>query len=250
MPTLRPYILLSGCLFAAYAQANPLEFLKNMEISVGAGPSWFTANNGLVQATAAEQDQAVVNNVSSGLLKKIGLGYHLFAQQLADRPYLNDLLVELNYYHVNSSINGVVNLSGDPDFNYWNFRAPLSSTRLMLDIKPSLFTYQHISPYPILGMGLAWNHLSFNETPTFQDASDQGADTHLAADTNRQITYDLGLGARYAISEHLHASIDYIYNWAGNLTTSTTAVTGNSVITAPSFTTRSQNILVNLSWRF
>jgi opacity protein-like surface antigen len=152
----------------------------------------------------------VVEHVAANPSVKVGVGYHFFTQQLANRSFFNDLLVELNYYHAKGSMNGQVWLGGDPEFNYWTFRAPFSSTRLMLDVKPSLFTYQHISPYPIVGLGMAWTQLAFNETPVFQTAADQGAYTNLRSQLNRKINYDLGLGARYAVTDHLAVSLEYM----------------------------------------
>lgn len=230
-----PVFFLNG-----YATQTPFE------ISLGIGPSWFSANDALIDLTPFESDKAAVNNVSSAALTKIGLGYHLPSHP----KYFNDLLLELNYYHVNASINGNVWMGGDPNFNNWNFRAPLSSSRLMLDFKPAFPVIANLSAYPIIGAGLAWNKLAYNETATFSGAQEQNNDVHLAWGLNRRISYDIGFGFRYPVSTHLSTSIEYLFNQQGRLSSSKDNTTEQTVLSAPSFMTRSQNVLWNLAWRF
>lgn len=237
-----------GCMLGAFLP-SAYSLQSPFELSLGVGPSWFTANDATLQTTSIEYDKALVNNVSAGAVKKIGIGYHL-SPSLFQSKYLSDVLVELNYYHVTGAINGEVWLGGDSNYPYWTFRAPLSSSRLMLDVKPALYNNQNFSAYPIVGAGVAWNKLAFNESTTFSGAESQSAYTTLASGVNRRVSYDLGLGMRYQLAMHLSTSMEYLFNQQGKFTSSQDSNDGRAVLSAPSFLTRSQNVLWNVSWQF
>lgn len=226
--------------------------LKNIEVSVGIGPSWVNANDGAVQSGSDEVDKLAVNShTPTSVVETMGVGYHLFSDVLSKRKYFNDLLVELNIYHVNASINGQVWQYGDNSgLNNYTFKAPLSSTSLMFDVKPSLFTIDYISPYPIVGLGFGWNKLSYNETLVSNAASaDNSRD--LAASVNRKMAYDAGAGLRYRVNPHMNASVEYLYHYMGNLSSSSTVTSGPGAnFSGATFLTHSQNLLFNIGWQF
>lgn len=244
-----PLLVFSVC--PAFAVLSSDSF-KDIEISVGAGPSWVNANDGTVQSGSDEIDKLAVNShTPTSVLETMGVGYHLFSDVLSQRKYFNDLLVELNVYHVNASINGQVWQYGDnTQLNNYTFKAPLSSTSLMFDVKPSLFTIDYVSPYPIVGVGFGWNKLSYNEALVGNTASSDNA-RDLATSINRKIAYDAGAGLRYRVNQHVNASLEYLYHYMGDLSSSSTVTSGSGAnFGGATFLTHSQNLVLNIGWQF
>ena len=104
-----------------------------------------------------ESDTNQINKISTNGAWKVGVGYYLFENTLQHQHYLNHLLVEANVYQTFTTLNGSVWQFGLPEFNNYNFKTPVTSTRLMFDVKPTLFSYYRVSPYAILGVGATWN---------------------------------------------------------------------------------------------
>jgi len=74
-------------------------------------------------------------------------------EKWARSQYFNQLLLEMNVYQTSTTLNGSVWQYELPQFNNYNFSAPISSTRLMFDFKPNLFSWRKFSAYAILGVG-------------------------------------------------------------------------------------------------
>jgi opacity protein-like surface antigen len=223
-------------------------FSSNLEISAAMGPSWIHANSTQLIVSPYETDSLKTKNISSSAQWKIGLGYHLFAEQLAQRKFFNDLLLELNLYRNSGTLKGNVWQFELPEFNNYTFSAPITSTRLMLDVKPSLFTFHAISFYPILGMGISWNKISYQETAIDSETSDSSQS--LSQHTNTNFTYDAGLGARFDISEHLNASVEYLYTHLGTVSPSAISLTNTALLSPPKFKLSNQSVLFGLGWKF
>lgn len=45
-----------------------------------------------------------VNSLDNGNLLRLGVGYHLFSEQLQDQLFFNDLLMQLNIYHTDTTL--------------------------------------------------------------------------------------------------------------------------------------------------
>ena len=220
---------------------------KNFELSLGMGVSSFMWNNGTIQATATETDKLSSANDYISMLEKAGVGYHLFSDALSKRKYLNDLLLELNLYHSHAAIHGAVWQYQQSNLDNYTFNAPIDSTRLMLDVKPNLFTQANFSPYPIVGVGMSWNKLSYSKSPAYSGVSDY---TNLDSEFNRRIAYDLGFGVHYHVTQHVNTSLEYLYNRLGHLSSSNNLISGQASSSPASILTHSQNILFNVSWQF
>lgn len=245
-----------GCLFVALAATFSSAFawstapLNNFDISVAAGPSWYHANNGYLTSSDGEIDTAFINNASKTGIYRAGIGYHPFSTTLSQRTFLNDLLIQLNIYHSSSTIKGQTAAFGDPvNNNDWTFRAPLSSMQLILNLKPTLFTFHGISPYLISGVGVAWNRISYYENPAISDAAPYSL--NLAGKTNRNLVYETGFGIQETITKNLSASIEYINEHLGRVAPSTNStVNSTSIVSAPNFPLTNQSVLLGLNWRF
>lgn len=230
--------------FSAFAFSN--SDLKNFDISLATGPTWTHASNGYIQVSPIETDTDLVLHTTKSAAYRLGVGYHFFTDQLANRQFFNDLFVQLNWYRNSATIQGVVWDQGSPNAENQSFRAPLTSSRLMLDVKPSLFTYQDISFYPIAGLGIAWNQISYTEEAIQTDWST----AQLSQATNKNLAYDLGFGFNAPLTKNLNASLEYISTHLGRVAPNSDSSGTQSVMSAPEFPVRSQSILLGLSWKF
>jgi opacity protein-like surface antigen len=220
----------------------------NLDVSAAVGPSWYDTNNSHMQVTSDENDTMRVSGASGAATYRVGMGYHFFATQLATRKFINDFLVQLNYYHGNTTINGqVMEFGSDCCVNY-GFKAPVTSDRLMVDVKPSLFTVWHISPYVVAGAGVTWNQMSLSESP--YGALFAPGTVKLPNDTDQNVAYDLGVGIRADISKNLSASIEYLSTHLGNAEPSSSSSTQQTILSAPDFPIFVQSILFGLNWKF
>jgi opacity protein-like surface antigen len=240
---LRQAFLLFVCINSSNAFSLPAA-LDNVDVAIAAGPTWYRASNGYTQALPYETDTNVVSGVSRTPVTSFGIGYHLFANKLRQRRFLNDLLVQLNWSHDSAALRGDYWQFGSHNANNFSFRAPMTSTRLMLDFKPTLFTWHQVSPYAVLGSGVAWNRMSLNTTATTPGY--EPYQMNLPAATNRNWAYDTGFGLRVALNQHCNASLEYLATHLGRVAPGI----NSSVLSVPNFPLHSQSVLLGLSWKF
>lgn len=225
----------------------PNAWYKHVEVSAAGGVNWFNTKNTSLEISPYEVDSDVaVNQVSNNGTWKVGVGYYLFEDMLAERAYLNHLLFEVNVYQITGSINGDVLQYQTTQFNNYSFNAPFTSTRLMFDFKPSLYSWQHVSLYPILGIGVTWNKLSYHETITGTDVIADSQLT-LGAHTKTQVAGDVGVGVAAMLTEHLTGFAEYVYGFLGNSSPAGSSANGVPLMSAPSFSFQTQSLLFGLS---
>ena len=241
-------LMCSLLLLPVASMAFDASTFKDFEVSVAAGPTWGDTSNTYVQSTRIEVDMNHVDNVSTSTSYQIGVGYHLFADKLADQQYFNDFLVQLNLIHSSeSTISGTVWADNNPNIQNQSFKAPYTSTRLMLDLKPTLFSIDRMSFYPIAGLGIAWNRISYSQE--LIDGSDWYTIDAPAA-TSKNLAYDLGFGVRGKITENLSATLEYMTTHLGGMEPADYSTGAQPMYDAPNFNVRTDNILFGLSWRF
>jgi opacity protein-like surface antigen len=222
--------------------------LNNFELSAAVGPNWAQTSSTHLVVSPYETDSVLVNNISNYAFWKIGVGYHFFTEKLQQRSFFNDLLVELNLYQSWFTVTGDVWQYQLPQFNNFTFKAPITSTRLMLDVKPTLITVRHISFYPILGVGNSWNNVAYNEVVSGQDVPD-GSNYLLNTSANSNFAFDVGVGLRADFNEHISASVEYLYTNLGNVTSTGTSKNSDPIIATPTFNIYNQGLLLGLSWK-
>ncbi len=251
MKLIKNIITCSSLLFssiATFAAATPS---GPWEISAAAGANWLhasDANTVFSYVVPIETDNNFVQRTTDSAIWKLGFGYHLFQNQLQHRDFLNDLLLGLNYYHTKASIYGVTEAFGAPVFN---FHAPMQSQRLMLDIKPQLFTYQRISPYAILGLGYAWNKINLDEFAFPNALGIEQSDAYsLNSATSSHLAYEAGLGLRLAFTQHLSGTLEYLYAGLGNATPGASTDLDNPIARSPDFNLHTQSLLLGINWSF
>ena len=143
---------------------------------------------------------------------------------------------------------GDVWLDQDPnDSNSFTFRAPVTSTRLMLDFKPNLFTWHGFSAYPIAGLGIAWNKIAYYETPVNPESQNYYS---LGSHTTSHLASEVGMGFSAKLSNHLSATLEYLYADLGEATPSDTSSTHQNPETPPTFKLYNQSLTAGLTWGF
>jgi opacity protein-like surface antigen len=251
MIKLKCYIFLS-LFFLPYSlfASNPwtVDSIHHFEFSAAVGPNWAHSSSTDLVVSPFETDSVILNNISNHAIWKLGVGYHLFADRLQKRTFFNDLLIELNLYQSSETLNGNVWQYQLPQFNNFSFSSPITSTRIMLDVKPTLISLKHVSLYPILGFGNSWNNVPYNETVT---SADVPADSNylLNTSTNSNFAYDLGVGIRGELTEHLGVTLEYLYTNLGNMSSTEVSKNADPIITAPTFKIFNQSFLIGLSWK-
>ena len=187
-----------------------------------------------------------MSHVTRSVLWKLGIGYYFFDKKLEQRKSLNHLLLELNAYYTSGAITGNVWQYQLPLFNNYSFRAPFSSARLMMDLKPSLFTTRDISPYPIVGIGAAWNTIFYQETVTGAGVDPSSA-LSFTNSTKAQFAFELGAGLKVDLTKHCSTSIEYLFANIGKATPSSPS--NSAALKQQTFALITQSLLLGMSWK-
>jgi opacity protein-like surface antigen len=220
--------------FSGSVYASQGTLWHNVEISGAGGANWINSDDTHLDVTAYERDSLHVSSTTVDGAWKAGIGYYLFR---------NHLLMELNVYGVSNTVKGDVWQFENPQFNNYTFEAPISSTRLMWDVKPNLITWNKLTPYLILGIGATWN------TVSYQEQADAGISAssaqNLGDNTQVQLAWDVGAGLSYALTDHLNVTAEYVYAFLGEATPET----GATLLSAPNFNYQIQSLLFGLSLR-
>lgn len=219
--------------------------LKHLQVSVAGGPSWYNTSNTHMVISSFETDKNIVTQTTVHGSWKVGLNYSLFEEGLKQNKYFNEVLFGLNVYQTSTSIYGKTWQYELPQFNNYNFKAPVTSTRLMLDLRPSFFTWRATTSYAILGVGVTWNDVSYSETTTATNIN-QNTALSLNTNTTSQAAFDLGLGCKMPLTPYLNVGIEYLYAFLGH---GNSMNKSNSVrlATAPSFSLQNQSLLFGLN---
>ena len=218
-----------------------------VDLSIAIGPQWINANTAYMRVTSTDTNADVISNTSTNALYSIGVGYHPLQTALANRKYLNDFLIQLNYYYTTGNLKGQAWDYLTSTSNNQFFKAALHSSRLAIDLKPQLFTYRSFSPYLIAGAGASWNTLSYFETPNGDYAV---SSIRLNAHTNQNIMYDLGVGINAQWRPNIVVSLEYLYTSLGNLSPSSYSQSAQSIISPPAFNIATNALLGRITWKF
>lgn len=220
-------------------------FIDNLEISASLGSNRLRTHNTHLVISPFETDDNLVSSVGSKTAWKLGVGYYLWDQVPVQAAFLSRVLLELNVYHTANEIHGSTLQYELPIFNNYFFSAPIASTRVMLDFKPTLITVQNFSPYLILGVGNAWNSMAYYETA--KDGIDPTSVLLLSNHTTTRLVGDLGVGLSVSFNERLSANAEYIYSVLGNNHPSQIPAMQVSLMSPPSFSSQIYSILFGLS---
>jgi len=110
-----------------------------------------------------------------------------------------------------------------PEFNNYTYKFVSESVPILLEgdiyFQP-LFNY--LAPFITLGMGMAVNHIAYNDTP----GDNIPANSSLKLNReNINFAADVGAGVAYTINKHWSASLRYNYMYLGKPNTGTSDIT-------------------------
>jgi len=231
------------------AQASYIDnILAHVELSGAGGMNWLNSEDTHLVISSTETDLNKLSGTTTKGTWKLGIGYELFEEQLRQRSYFNRLLLELNVYQASNTIEGNVWQYELPQFNNYTFDAPIPSTRLMLDVKPSLITWNRLSPYLILGVGASWNKVSYDETALA--GIDPSSALSLSEHTQTQLAWDLGVGLNIQIVEDVSLTAEYIYGFLGEGSPDNNSGKTPYLSEPPSFSYQIQSLLIGLSVKY
>jgi opacity protein-like surface antigen len=243
--------MLWGTTMLAHAgsMGTPEPWYTHLEISASGGPNWFKTKDTNLVISPFETDSNLVDSLSNKGTWKVGIGYYFFDNELNTRSYLNHLLLELNVYQASGTLKGYVWQYQLPEFNNYTFRAPFTSTRLMFDFKPYLFTWNRLSSYLILGIGPTWNTISYQERVIATDI-DPLSNLVLSKYTSTQLAGDVGVGLSLNLTQRLSVTTEYIYGFLGRASPENNPINGVRLSDSPRFSFQTQTLLFGLSLKF
>lgn len=224
--------------------------LKGLDVAAAAGPAWYHATNSHIemQIDATETDTVHVTSLASTLSYQAGVGYHFHPHLFKTSSFLRDILLQLNLSHDSATLNGNVLVFDMTSGMNYSFRAPISSTRLTLDLKPQLFKLYKFAPYLIAGGGLGWNRISFYEIAS--SAQYNPGCVSLSPANSTHFIWDVGLGVRRPITKHFYVSAEYLTTFLGNLSPDIQAISKQTVLTAPTFKVWLHSFMFSAGWEF
>ncbi len=228
-------LIFSFALFSANPVYATSSFLtEDLYFKIAGGVTWMADEDTSLVISPSETDTNHTHNTSVGGAWNVGVGF----------PFLEDsLAIELNLYGVSNTVEGEVWQYELLRFNNYTFSAPISSTRLMLDFKPSFVTSDDLSAYLIMGFGVAWNTASYYEEAN--PGTNARTAQSLSENTETVWAWDLGLGFDYEINEKLSLTAEYIYGFLKEAYAENNAV----IIEAPQFSYQPQTFLLGLSFK-
>jgi opacity protein-like surface antigen len=231
------------------AQASYLDdFLKHAELSGAGGLNWISSEDTHLVVSPSETDKNKISDSSPHGTWKAGFGYSLMEDHFQQRKYLNRLLLELNVYQVSNTVKGKVWQYELPQFDNYKFSAPLTSTRLMFDVKPTLMTWNKLSPYLIVGAGASWNKVSYEERPA--PGINPNSALSLSHHTQTELAWDLGAGLNYQVTEDVSLTAEYIYGFLGEGEPGENSANGRVLLEAPNFSYQIQSLLFGVSVKY
>jgi opacity protein-like surface antigen len=222
-------------------------WFNQLYVTGAIGPVWSIVGNTSLIVSLSETDLINENRVTNHGLWQAGGGTKLFLSDLAHRSYLNALPIEINYYKTGANITGRTDYNFDTSDPIYNFRAPFTSKRIMLDAKPWLFTFQDISPYLILGVGWSWNTISYDESPASGNPP-RGRYT-LNARQCQNTAYDVGVGLSTQVTPYLTVFVQYLYTYLGVMRPRFDSNTPTTLVAPPTFVLGNSSALFGFTWK-
>lgn len=217
-------------------------------LSAAGGVNWIQSiRSPYLPISAYEEDYLRVNNTPTEALWKVGVAISPSIENLR-LPYIKRLVLEANVYYTHAALKGTVWEYSLPQFANFTFKAPFSSTRLMLDAKPYLYDFHNYSLYAILGVGAAWNSMGYYEQVVGAGV-DPTSRLNLHRNTTTNIAYDVGVGIRKPLFKQLDVFVEYLYSYFGEAVPSRNQIEGSVALVAPpAFKLNSQGILLGINW--
>ena len=137
------------------------------------------------------------------------------------REWFPDINLALRYQHLDSvSVNGTIDQYSLPGFVNYSYTANGSSNALSAFGKVDIYQYRSILPYVSLGLGLAWNTMSYSEQ-AYNGITPRVSPGYGGTSTN--FAYNVGLGLDYILNRRVTLSLGYEYASFGSMSGSGTS---------------------------
>lgn len=236
--------------YSSQAMATPykdrISHQNNKVLSISSGWNWMQVDNTDIIISPFETDSVKVNSVNNQAAWNIGLGQYLLENALQHRHFLTSLFLELNAYYTAADAKGIVWQYELPQFNNYYFKAAINSTRMMIDAKPGLFHWHGITPYAVVGIGAAMNHVIYKESVAASDANPASI-IKLHNNLTAHFAYEVGAGLQYNLNDDWAIFAQYLYADLGNATGGELAVSNVRMDKSPTFDITTQSALLGLS---
>lgn len=242
------FLALPLCAVATSVQPY-LKAVSPFEVSLGIGPTWYHASNSSLTISPFETDSLITRSVSTAASYQLGVGYRFIAKNTEEKHFLTNVLLELNLTYRKTTLRGDVWQMGLASMSNYTFQAPLSSTRLLLALKPTFIRFNKVGVYGIAAVGVDWTSLSYQDTPN--PGIPATSFVSLASKTKAHSAWDVGLGIRYPLTPRFATEVEYVYSNLGKIASSLKPNNVASTViplTAPQFTVSTQTVLFKLTW--
>lgn len=168
------------------------------------------ANNGSSMPSPYDRDTFTVKQDSNALLA-------FFAGRRWEQPgqWLPAASLALMYQHrFAGDAWGVISQNSLSEFTNYCYKWALSSDVLIASAKMNLYTKNHISPYVTGGLGVAFNHASYQESAL------SGVTPRISPDfsgNRNQLAYNFGAGLDFRATKQVIINLGYLYQNLGGM---------------------------------
>ncbi len=196
-------------------------FMRHVEWSIEAGPSWLHGSHSGLQVTEIEHDTFhTQQNAIATSEAAIGVSSEVYHKSETSHhvnwwPSFN---VGLNVRHTNTgSITGQVWQFDQADLNNYAYNAPFSNTRLMIEGRAEIVSMQKTAWFIVAGVGPGRSTLEYYDKSLLPE---WGGSLSLYSYSQLRLVSEVGTGLSYGWNEQWKFSIKYLYTNFGRLQTS------------------------------
>lgn len=232
--------------------SSALPFHQQVELSTNLGASSLNFGNSTFVVTNIETDN--LHSTKNPWVGQLGVGATYLFPLKEKTPTLNwfpETRLGLNYRYfsnkfLSNTASGQIQQFQDPRMENYSYQLSLSSQRLITDLSLTLLEQKKTSLFVMGGIGYEWNTLRYRD---YANPGVEGGNLILNSKSKNRFTAEIGAGMFYQCSERLKASVQYLYNRIGNISTASYGVlnTSPAVIRPASFSLNSNAILFGLN---
>lgn len=169
----------------------------------------------------------------------LGGAYRFLAADLPSKlNLLHDITLGIDYFYFQSNPEGNVWQFQQPTYDNYRYTMPVTSSRFMLDSEWTMNSFgPYISPFIEGGIGMAFNTLSYSDTPMLPDY--YGSES-VGKHSQQQFAYTVGGGIKVSVPQIKNTilSLRYLYANLGSAATSQAAAIPVSTPVTASLTTQ------------
>lgn len=178
------------------------------------GVSWTDLNLGSLYISENETDTLHHNDQNDGTF---GAGLSWQFNPASQQQFIGNLLVGLNYFHLNIEPDGVVWLYGVPQLDNYRYQLPLKTDRLLVNGQIELFpNWRFFQPFVEGGLGFAHIRSQYWEIPALNSGVVNG-NLIFSSRNDDQFVYTLGAGVKKHFAQRWTLSVAYNFTDFGTI---------------------------------